>query len=248
MRDDERRGCGPGKARTSPTGSRTSPPQPSTRSPGTVLDGEAVIWSGTRLDFDLLQRRLVNTPRKVASLAAMHPASLMVFDVLAHHGDDLRRQPLHQRRALLEELAKSWTPPLQLSPATTDEATARRWFTDYRPAGIEGLVVKGGRLHLHPGSADVDQGQEPRDHRGDHRRGDRQPRAARDHRRRSRPRGELQIVGRTTPLSRTQAAELAGLLTPAGPDHPWPDEVSSSRFGASKDKVPTRQGRTSRGR
>ena len=28
--------------------------------PGTVLDAEAVIWSGDRLDFDLLQRRLVS--------------------------------------------------------------------------------------------------------------------------------------------------------------------------------------------
>ena len=41
--------------------------------PGTVLDGEAVIWNGNRLDFDLLQRRLVNTPRKVAALAASTP-------------------------------------------------------------------------------------------------------------------------------------------------------------------------------
>jgi ATP-dependent DNA ligase len=31
---------------------------------GTVIDGEAVIWNGSRLDFDLLQRRLVNTPAR----------------------------------------------------------------------------------------------------------------------------------------------------------------------------------------
>src|SRR5687768_14872906 len=42
--------------------------------PGCVLDAEAVIWNGDRLDFDLLQRRLVNTPRKVRTLAAKHPA------------------------------------------------------------------------------------------------------------------------------------------------------------------------------
>ena len=39
--------------------------------PGTVIDGEAVIWNGARLDFDLLQRRRVNTPRKVTGLAAL---------------------------------------------------------------------------------------------------------------------------------------------------------------------------------
>jgi hypothetical protein len=27
------------------------------------------------------------------------------------------------------------------------------------------------------------------------------------------------------------------VLTPAGPDHPWPDEVPSNRFGSSRAKV-----------
>ena len=205
--------------------------------PGTVLDGEAVIWNGSRLDFDLLQRRLVNTPRKVAALAAKHPASLMAFDVLSHGGKDRRRQPLRERRELLEELAVSWMPSLQLSPTTGDEATARRWMTDYRRAGIEGLVVKAADSKYTPdrrtwikvksrettevliggvtGSLD-------------------------------RPdtivaglvrAGELHVVGRSTPLTKTQADALAAALTPAGPDHPWPDVISSSRFGASRDKV-----------
>ena len=49
--------------------------------------------------------------------------------------------------------------------------------------------------------------------------------------------GELQIVGKTTALSTAQATQLAKALTPAGSSHPWPDEVSSSRFGSSRDKV-----------
>jgi ATP-dependent DNA ligase len=36
---------------------------------------------------------------------------------------------------------------------------------------------------------------------------------------------ELEIVGRTVPLSPTQAAELAAALKPAGVRHPWPDEI-----------------------
>src|SRR3712207_7504060 len=35
--------------------------------------------------------------------------------------------------------------------------------------------------------------------------------------------GELVVVGRTSPLSPAQSAELADVLTPAGPDHPWPE-------------------------
>jgi ATP-dependent DNA ligase len=38
--------------------------------PGTVVDGEHVIWNGTTLDFDPLQRRLVNRPSKATVLAS----------------------------------------------------------------------------------------------------------------------------------------------------------------------------------
>ena len=75
----------------------------------------------------------------------------MVFDVLALGAKDRRRQPLRERRELLKELAASWTPPLQLSPATGDEATAHRWMADFRPAGIEGLVVKAAGSRYTPG-------------------------------------------------------------------------------------------------
>lgn len=205
--------------------------------PGTVLDGEAVIWNGARLDFDHLQRRLATTPKRAAHLIAEHPASLMVFDLLAHEGADLRSQPLRQRRATLEKVAQAWRPPLQLSPATMDEATARQWFTDYRPAGIEGLVVKGLDTAYHPGrriwvkvksreTTEIVIGavtgtlQRPDSIIGG---------LIRD--------GELRIIGRPTPLSTSQASAVASLLTPAGPDHPWPDEIAPTRFGTTRAKV-----------
>lgn len=49
--------------------------------------------------------------------------------------------------------------------------------------------------------------------------------------------GVLTIVGKGTPLSTSQARSLAAILTPAGADHPWPDEVSSSRFGSSRARL-----------
>lgn len=49
--------------------------------------------------------------------------------------------------------------------------------------------------------------------------------------------GQLEIVGKSVPLSRSEAASLAKVLEPGPPWHPWPDEVSSSRFGSSRDKV-----------
>ena len=46
------------------------------------------------------------------------------------------------------------------------------------------------------------------------------------------------MVGRSTPLTKTQAQTLPAAITPAGLEHPWPDVISSTRFGASRDKVP----------
>ena len=107
---------------------------------GTILDGEAVIWQDERLDFDLLQRRFAGGPARIVQQARDHPASYVVFDLLALDGQDLRGRPLTERRAALESLAIGWAPPLQLSPITDDVDLAKQWMIDYRPAGIEGLL------------------------------------------------------------------------------------------------------------
>ncbi|HEY8721800.1 hypothetical protein [Pengzhenrongella sp.] len=56
---------------------------------------------------------------------------------------DLRGWAFHRRRDVLLELGAGWSPPLTLSPATTDVAVATDWFRDMTGAGIDGLVVKG---------------------------------------------------------------------------------------------------------
>jgi ATP-dependent DNA ligase len=50
--------------------------------------------------------------------------------------------------------------------------------------------------------------------------------------------GELTTVGRTVPLKPAQAAQLASVLEPASADHPWPDEISSQRWGGRDSKKP----------
>ena len=206
-------------------------------SSGMVLDGKVVVWNADRLDFDLLQQRLVTGAAKAGPLIRRHPASYVAFDVLAHRGNDQRRNAFRRRRLLLEELAHRWAPPLQLSPTTTDADVARVWFADYRPAGIEGLVVKGADTPYAPGE------------RGWVKVKSRQSREViagavigpierlqalvaglvRD--------GELVIVGRTVGLDARQAADLAAVLQPAGPEHPWPDHVGAGPFGGSREKV-----------
>ena len=112
---------------------------------GTVIDGEAVVWNGSRLDFGLLQRRMVGSARAITVLAAEHPASYVAFDLLAAGGKDLRGWQLTRRRTELEAVAEAWSPPMQLSPMTADVAEARGWFEDFRPAGVTGSRSSPGR-------------------------------------------------------------------------------------------------------
>jgi ATP-dependent DNA ligase len=57
-----------------------------------------------------------------------------------------------ERRALLEEFASGWEPPLPFSPATTDPDEAARWFIDLPHTAIEGLVIKGNDQPYTPGA------------------------------------------------------------------------------------------------
>jgi ATP-dependent DNA ligase len=107
-----------------------------------VVDGEAVVWADERLDFNALQKRLTTGPAAVQRLAHQRPASYAAFDLLAVDGHDARSLPLRDRRTLLEQLAQDWTPPLSLSPATTDYDEAMGWFEQLHTAGIEGVVVR----------------------------------------------------------------------------------------------------------
>ena len=204
---------------------------------GTVLDGEVVIWNGSRLDFGLLQQRMVTPAGRIAPLAAAHPASYVAFDLLAAGGTDLRAWTLTRRRAALADLAARWAPPLQLSPATTDPAEARTWFHDYRPAGVEGLVAKGAGTRYAPGRREwlkVKSWETTEVIAGGVIGPIERPSQLVAGRYRD---GELVVVGRTSPLSPRQSAELAAVLTPAGGDHPWPERIGTGRFGGGRLSV-----------
>lgn len=204
---------------------------------GVVLDGELVILVGGRLSFDALQRRLVTGARNGRRLVAAAPASYAAFDLLAIGGVDLRTQRWTVRRGRLEQLAARWVPPLQLSPVTTDLEEAREWFELLPGAlGIEGLVVKGASSRYVGGRREWLKVK----HRDTHEvivggvlgpterpevviaglyRGD-----------------DLVIVGRTVPLTPRQSAELGAVLQPARGGHPWPDEITSYRWGGKDSR------------
>lgn len=207
--------------------------------PGCVLDGEAVVWEGDKLDFDVLQRRLVTSKAALPGLIQEHPASFAAFDLLAVAGHDIRGLPLTERRELLEQLAADWEPPLNLSPVTRDRDEALKWFEELHHAGLEGLVVKGAGQ---PYQGAVRQWIKVK--------------------RREvvdvvcaavigpidRPQyivvglpveGRLRIVGRSALLAAKASRELAAYLRPPAEAHPWPEVITETMLNRfSKDKGP----------
>jgi len=107
-----------------------------------TLDGEIVIAGASGLDFEALQMRLHPAASRVKLLAVETPASIVFWDVLCVDDRDLRGTPFIDRRTLLESLLARAQPPVHLTPATTDRATAGDWFRRFEGAGLDGVMAK----------------------------------------------------------------------------------------------------------
>ncbi|HET7026530.1 MAG TPA: hypothetical protein VFI28_02440, partial [Candidatus Limnocylindrales bacterium] len=85
-----------------------------------VLDGEVVIRTGDRLDFDALLLRIHPAESRVRMLAEQTPASFVAWDILALDDEDLRPTPQGERRERLEGVLVAADPPVHVTPATRD--------------------------------------------------------------------------------------------------------------------------------
>jgi ATP-dependent DNA ligase len=110
--------------------------------PRCVIDGEIVIAGERGLDFEALQLRLHPAASRVRMLAEQTPADFIAFDLLALGDDDYTGLPFSERRAALVDALAGAGPSVHLTPATTDMATAQRWFTEFEGAGLDGLIAK----------------------------------------------------------------------------------------------------------
>jgi ATP-dependent DNA ligase len=107
-----------------------------------VLDGELVIEIDGRFDFEELQLRLHPAQSRVAKLAAQHPASYILFDLLVERGRSLIEEPLSERRNRLEIFAGGLKDMgFVLSPATSNFNEARRWY-DQVGENLDGIMAK----------------------------------------------------------------------------------------------------------
>jgi ATP-dependent DNA ligase len=107
-----------------------------------VLDGELVIATPEGLDFEALQQRIHPAASRVERLARETPTSVVFWDLLCEGDRDLRALPFRERRAALEALLSGAQPPLHLTPATRDRATAVDWFGRFEGAGLDGVMAK----------------------------------------------------------------------------------------------------------
>ena len=116
-----------------------------------LIDGELIIPLGDALSFEALQLRLHPAESRIRKLAAETPAELMVFDLLEHAGESLRKRALGDRRAALEKfMNQNRTPGLLLSPITRDRAVADDWLK--RSGGaLDGVIAKRIELEYRPG-------------------------------------------------------------------------------------------------
>ncbi len=211
--------------------------------PGTVLDGELVIYDPVtaRTSFGLLGKR-VTAGRRVRAEAAAHPAHLVCFDLLhLPGGQSIMDKPLRQRRVRLERLLASAPEQLVLCPQSRDVADAQEWLTDWAAAGVaEGIVIKPIDGKYEPGRS------------GWHKLRSRNSTEAVIAGvtgglaspytlllARASPAGAWRYTGRTLPLSPSQRAELARLLTPAL-QHPWPQPLPARWQGIQRQPEPLR--------
>ncbi|WP_159599538.1 ATP-dependent DNA ligase [Agromyces humi] len=208
---------------------------------GCVVDGEIVAWRDGRLDFDDLQQRLGGGATRVTQLTRTQQLSYVAFDLLAAAGRDIREVALTHRRALLEQLADGWPPPLTLSPSTTDPDEADDWFKTMPAVGVEGLMLKdlsrgypAGRrdwLKLkHRDTVEVIAGavigslQHPREVIIGMPQG-----------------GRLRVTGRSTTLDQQASRALAEEISPPAGEHPWPNALRPGMFDRfAKDRTPVK--------
>ncbi len=107
-----------------------------------VIDGELVIVSGDRLDFEALLNRIHPADSRVRLLAEQTPASFVAFDLLALDDTSLLEASFTERRQALVRALESARPPVHIAPSTTDLAVAQEWFDQFEGAGLDGVIAK----------------------------------------------------------------------------------------------------------
>ena len=107
-------------------------------SPGHILDGEIVAFSGSATSFAQLQQRL-GLAHPSPSLVSAVPAYYYIFDVMYAGGEDVRPLPQLQRKQILRDLL-AFDDPLRYTEHR--ERDGERYFEQACRDRWEGLIAK----------------------------------------------------------------------------------------------------------
>jgi bifunctional non-homologous end joining protein LigD len=107
-----------------------------------IADGEIIaVGPSGRPDFGLLQGRMKLTrPGDVKRARATIPVRMMLFDLLAEGGDDLRKLSLRKRRERLAAFFEPADCPVELSEILDDRV--EHILESARELGLEGVMAK----------------------------------------------------------------------------------------------------------
>jgi ATP-dependent DNA ligase len=120
-----------------------------------LLDGELLVSKDGHWDFPALMARLHPAVSRVEQLAAETPAMFFVFDLLRLADRALLREPLTERRRLLEGVLAEPPSSVRLTPQTDDAALGERWLSGWRGGGIDGVMAKPADGTYRPGERAV---------------------------------------------------------------------------------------------
>ncbi len=218
-----------------------------------VVDGEIVIVTDDRLDFEALLQRIHPAESRVRLLAGQTPASFVAFDLLALGDEDLTGLPMSERRARLEDALGSAGAPVHLTRVTRDTALAREWLDLVEGAGLDGVVSKPLDLTYQPGKRLMLKTKHERTadcvlagfrwHKSGNVVGSLLLGLYNDE-------GRLQHVGVASSFTMKRRQELVAELEPLvvaeGEDHPWAEWADASAH--EKDRLPGAQSRWSAGK
>ena len=218
-----------------------------------VVDGEIVIVTDDRLDFEALLQRIHPAESRVRLLAGQTPASFVAFDHLALGDEDLTGLPMSERRARLEDALGSAGAPVHLTRVTRDTALAREWLDLFEGAGLDGVVSKPLDLTYQPGKRLMLKTKHERTadcvlagfrwHKSGNVVGSLLLGLYNDE-------GRLQHVGVASSFTMKRRQELVAELEPLvvaeGEDHPWAEWADASAH--EKDRLPGAQSRWSAGK
>lgn len=70
--------------------------------------------------------------------------------MLALGDDDPTAKPFDERRATLVDAMAGCGPRMHVTPATTDVDIARRWFSEFEGAGLDGVIAKPATVTYQP--------------------------------------------------------------------------------------------------